>query len=364
MRKLLLREGMKTTISVIGAGVGSFPGPSRAHPRLLEEAAKRLKEQEGGLLIDSFVARCGAGLELVMTHARGVGDEEVRSLAGNVLHSCAEIATGLKLHGVDRDFSLDAVQGAAEMEFEERESEPVLLFMVAPARAGAWNFHLFRTFADPFTTPGLVREPAMRDGFVFEVHDLIACRKAFFRTPNESYDLLACLGASSRYVVRHVFSKEGAIAASTSIPRPDRSGRMHAGASAPVMIVRSESGFPAVGECLTPFTTPFLIASGLRSGRHAPLMPVAVCDAGCTVGDGPPRATCLGFQVSEGKLIGPADMFDDPGFDLVRSRCIELADMLGAHGPFEPHRLSLPETEYTTLPGVETQLRDRWGPLE
>ncbi len=91
------------------------------------------------------------------------------------------------------------------------------------ARAGAWNFHLYKTFADPFTTPGLVSDPSMHDGFVFEVHDLVERRRALFRTPEESYGLLACIGAPSRYVVEHVFSKEGAIAASTSIPGPSRS---------------------------------------------------------------------------------------------------------------------------------------------
>jgi fructose 1,6-bisphosphate aldolase/phosphatase len=38
--------------------------------------------------------------------------------------------------------------------------------------------------------------------------------------------------------------------------------------------------------------------------------------------------------------------------------------MLRDHGPFEPHRLSLSEMEYTTLPTVEKQLQDRWEPLE
>ncbi|MEN6342754.1 MAG: fructose 1,6-bisphosphatase [Methanospirillum sp.] len=346
---------MKTTISVIGACVGSFPGFSRAHPRLLEEAAKRLKEQEGGLLIDSFVARCGPALELVMTHARGPGDEEVLGLAGDLLRSCAEIATGMKLHGVDPDLSSDAVGGAAEMEFVERESEPVLLFMAAPARAGAWNFHLYRTFADPFTTPGLVRNPSMHDGFVFEVHDLVACRRALFRTPEESYDLLDCIGLPSRYAVRHVFSKESAIAASASIPPSAASPSGKGAASAPVLIVRSEAGFPAVGECLAPFTTPFFILGGLPGGNLAPLMPVAVCDAGCTVGDGPPRATCLGFQVSRGRLVGPADLFDDPAFDLIRRKTLELAETLRGQGPFAPHRLSLRNAE---------QQEARWEPIE
>ena len=65
-------------------------------------------------------------------------------------------------------------------------------------------------------------------------------------------------------------------------------------------------------------------------------MPVAVCDAGCTVADGPPRVTCLGFQVCDGRLIGPADMFDDPAFEPVRRRCLELA---GASGTTDPSSL-------------------------
>ncbi len=40
----------KTTISVIKADVGSFPGHSRTHPKLLEKAAKMLKDEEGKLL--------------------------------------------------------------------------------------------------------------------------------------------------------------------------------------------------------------------------------------------------------------------------------------------------------------------------
>ena len=92
-------------------------------------------------------------------------------------------------------------------------------------------------------------------------------------------------------------------------------------------------------------------------------MPVGLCDANCTRFDGPPRVICFGFQVSNGKLIGPADMFDDPAFDRVRNRCNEIADMIRAQGPFEPHRLSLDEMEYTTLPAVEKELAVRWEPL-
>ncbi len=353
---------MKTTISVIGAGVGSFPGPSRAHPRQLEEAALLLREQEGGLLVDSFVGRCGDGIELVMTHTRGTGDEEIRGMAADVLRTCRDIAKEMNLHGADRELSSDVVECAAELEFEERESEPVLIFMAAGARESAWNFHLYKMFADPFTTPGLVSEPSMRDGFVFEVHDLTACRRAFFRTPEESFRLLRYIGAPSRYVVRHVFSKQGVIAASASTMRRDAVEERPVRADRPVMIVRTESGFPVVGECLAPFATPSLVAGGLRGAYHAPLVPVAVCDAARTVADGPPRITCLGFQICSGRLIGPADMFDDPAFEPVRRKSLEFAELLRGLGPFEPHRIPPSETG-TAPPSGPDQPEGRWEPL-
>ena len=129
------------------------------------------------------------------------------------------------------------------------------------------------------------------------------------------------------------------------------------------MIVRSQSGFPAVGEVIEPFCIPVLVAGWMRGSHHGPFMPVGLCDANCTRFDGPPRVICMGFQINNGKLIGPADMFDDIGFDHVRARCNEIADLMRAQGPFEPHRLSLGEMEYTTLPGVEKELSKRWEPI-
>ena len=43
-------------------------------------------------------------------------------------------------------------------------------------------------------------------------------------------------------------------------------------------------------------------------------------------------------------------MFDDPAFDPVRRRCLELAEMLRDHGPFEPHRSPPSGTEPAALP--------------
>ena len=71
----------------------------------------------------------------------------------------------------------------------------------------------------------------------------------------------------------------------------------------------------------------------------------------------------LGFQITDGRLIGPRDMFADPSFDRARAIANEAMDYLRRHGPFEPHRLPLEEMEYTTMPGVEARLRERWAPM-
>ncbi|HOP67206.1 MAG TPA: fructose-1,6-bisphosphate aldolase/phosphatase [Methanoregulaceae archaeon] len=361
----------KTTISLIKADVGSFPGHSRTHPRLLEKAAQMLKEKEGTLLIDSFVTHCGDDLELIMTHTRGEDDPEIHGLAWSVFMECANIAKEMKLYGAGQDILSDAFSGnvkgmgpgVAEMEFEERGSDPVLCFMADKTEPGAWNFYLYKIFADPMSNPGLVIDPNMHDGFIFEVHDVIAKRVIRFRTPEESYSLLAYIGAPSRYVVKGVWRKDGLVAASTSTQRLNLMAGKYVGKDDPVMIVRGQSGLPSVGEIIDPFSIPIIVAGWMRGSHHGPFMPVGLPDANCTRFDGPPRVICLGFQICNGRLIGPADMFDDPAYDRVRARCNEIADILRAHGPFEPHRLSLDEMEYTTLPAVEKALQDRWEPL-
>jgi fructose 1,6-bisphosphate aldolase/phosphatase len=361
----------KITISVIKAEIGGFPGTSRVHPELLEQAARMLKNAEGDLLIDSFVTHAGDDLELIMTHRNGIDDPEIHGLAWSVFLECTEIAKKLHLFGAGHDILSDAFSGnvkdmgpgCAELECEERESEPILIFMTDKTGPGTCNYSLYRMFADPFNTPGLVTDPAMNGGFAFEVHDVVDGRSITLATPSESYALLAYIGASSRYVVSRIWRQENGrdIAAVASSQR--QAGDRHAGTDDPVMIVRAGAGFPAIGELLEPFSSPIITAGWLRGCHHGPLMPVGLYDANCTRFDGPPRVVCLGFQITNGRLIGPVDMFDDPGFDRARARCNEVADVLRMHGPFEPHRLPPAETEHTTLPQFEEEFRDRWQPL-
>jgi fructose 1,6-bisphosphate aldolase/phosphatase len=92
-------------------------------------------------------------------------------------------------------------------------------------------------------------------------------------------------------------------------------------------------------------------------------MPVSVDEATPTRFDGPPRVACVGFQLADGRLIGPRDMFKDPSYDEARRQANSVADFLRMHGPFEPHRLPLPDMEYTSLPQVMRKVEARWEKL-
>ena len=80
--------------------------------------------------------------------------------------------------------------------------------------------------------------------------------------------------------------------------------------------------------------------------------------------DGPPRVVALGFQLAEGELIGPRDMFADKSYNRAREIALYIADYIRMHGPFEPHRLPADEIEYTTMPQLMEKLKDRFESLE
>ena len=168
------------TLSVIKADVGGYVGHSTVHPALLEAAREQVSQAiERKLLIDGYVTHCGDDLQLIMTHQKGVDNGEIHKFAWDVFVACTEIAKRLKLYGAGQDLLSDAFAGTvrgmgpgvAEMAFEERQSEPVVVFMADKTSPGAWNLPLFQIYANPFNTAGLVIDPAMHKGFEEELDD-------------------------------------------------------------------------------------------------------------------------------------------------------------------------------------------------
>jgi fructose 1,6-bisphosphate aldolase/phosphatase len=360
----------KITFSVIKADIGGWVGHCKMHPALEERAREELSvARDKGMLVDFCVTHCGDDLELIMTHRQGVEAKAIHQLAWDTFWSGTKVAKELKLYGAGQDLLSDAFSGnvkglgpgVAEMEFVERKSEPIIVFMADKTSPGAWNLPLYKMFADPFTSAGLVIDTGMHEGFRFEILDVEEGQTISFNTPEESYDLLMFLGAINRYMVQAVYRRlDNEIAASASTDKLSLIAGQYVGKDDPVMVVRSQAGFPAVGEVLEAFAFPHLVEGWTRGSHHGPLMPVKFAEANPSRFDGPPRVIAAGFQLSNGKLIGPVDMFDDPSFDRARQRAGEVADYMRQHGPFQPHRLGLEEMEYTTMPKLMKKLEGRF----
>jgi fructose 1,6-bisphosphate aldolase/phosphatase len=360
---------MKITISVIKADVGGYVGHSSTHPKLIEACEEKLQSaKDKGLIIDYFVGRVGDDINLIMTHNYGPDNEQIHKLAWEAFKEATNVAKELKLYGAGQDLLSDAFSGnvkgmgpgVAEMEINERPSEPIIVFMADKTSPSAWNIPLYEMFANPMNTSGLVIDPSMHEGFEFEVLDVKEGETYRIPTPEGLYDLLALIGSISRYVITKVFRrKDKEIAAVASSQKLSLIAGKYVGKDDPVMIVRAQSGFPAVGEILEPFARPFIVEGWMRGSHMGPLMPVAMHQSNVSRFDGPPRVVALGFQLSNGKLIGPRDLFDDPAFDEPRRIAYEIANVMRRQGIFEPSRLPEDELEYTTLPMIISKLKGK-----
>jgi fructose 1,6-bisphosphate aldolase/phosphatase len=360
----------KTTLSIIKADVGSIAGHHIVHPDQIAAATKILAEaKQRGQIIDFYVTHVGDDLQLIMTHTKGPDNPDIHGLAWEAFKAAAKVARDLKLYAAGQDLLSEAFSGnvrglgpgVAELEMEERASEPVVTFHADKTEPGAFNLPIFRIFADPFNTAGLVIDPKMHDGFVFEVYDVFEGKSILMKSPEEMYDILALIGTPGRYIIRRVYRKsDNLLAAVVSVERLNLIAGRYVGKDDPVAIVRAQHGLPAVGEILEAFAFPHLVAGWMRGSHFGPLMPVPMRYAKVTRFDGPPRVIALGWNINKGRLIGPVDLFDDVAYDETRRLAQFIAEYIRRHGPFMPHRLGPEEMEYTTLPQVLEKLKDRF----
>ncbi|MEM3027896.1 MAG: fructose 1,6-bisphosphatase [Candidatus Bathyarchaeia archaeon] len=112
---------------------------------------------------------------------------------------------------------------------------------------------------------------------------------------------------------------------------------------------------------MAPFFTPYIVAGWMRGSHNGPLMPVGLKDSRCSFFDGPPRVIALGFQLANGRLVGPVDLFEDVAFDHARRIALQMAEYIRRNGPIAPAILGPEELEYTgiteTLKALESRFR-------
>jgi fructose 1,6-bisphosphate aldolase/phosphatase len=372
---------IKTTISIIKCDVGSLAGHHVVPKPLFDVAEKNLKKAaEEGVINNFYVFNAGDDLELLMAHENGEQNHEVHKLAWETFKEAADKALKMKLYAAGQDLLKNAFSGnvrgmgpgVAEMEIEERTSDPIVVFAADKTSAGSFNYPLFRIFADPMNTAGLVIDPHMLCGFKFEVIDTLEDKAITLSCPGEMYELLALIGTVGRYAVSRVWrTSDDLICASSSVSKLSLIAGKYVGKDDPVMIARAQHGLPAVGEVLAPFMHSYFVQGWMRGSHWGPLMPVGLKASKCTVFDGPPRIVALGFQVANGRISSDddgnpmvADLFDDPAFILARREAMHNACVLRNMGEFEPARLSAEEMEYTTIKQVLEKLGRRFKPLD
>jgi fructose 1,6-bisphosphate aldolase/phosphatase len=370
----------KVTISIIKCDVGSLAGHYVVPKPLFDVAERSLKKAtEEGLVNNFYVFNAGDDLELLMVHEKGEQNAEIHKLAWDTFKECADKASQLKLYAAGQDLLKTAFSGnvrgmgpgVAEMEIEERTSDPIVVFAADKTSAGSFNYPLFRIFADPMNTAGLVIDPHMLGGFKFEVIDTKENKSIVLKCPEEMYELLALIGTVGRYVLSRVWrASDNLICASSSVSKLSLIAGKYVGKDDPVMIARAQHGLPAVGEILAPFMHSYFVQGWMRGSHWGPIMPVGLKSSKCTVFDGPPRIVAIGFQVANGKISSDsngvpitADLFDDPAFALARREAMQNACTLRNMGEFEPARLSAEEMEYTTIQKVLGKLGERFKPL-
>ena len=370
----------KVTISLIKCDVGSLAGHHIVPKPIFDIAEKSLKKATENRIINSFyVFNAGDDLELLMVHEKGEQNAEIHGLAWETFKECANKAAQLKLYAAGQDLLKNAFSGnirgmgpgVAEMEIEERTSDPIVVFAADKTSAGSFNYPLFRIFADPMNTAGLVIDPSMICGFKFEVIDTLENKSIILKCPEEIYDLLALIGTVGRYVISRVWrASDNLICAASSVSKLSLIAGKYVGKDDPVMITRAQHGLPAVGEILAPFMHSYFVQGWMRGSHWGPIMPVGLKSSKCTAFDGPPRIVALGFQVANGRIScddegNPliADLFDDPAFSLARREAMRNACMLRNMGEFEPARLSAEDMEYTTIQQVLEKLGKRFKPL-
>jgi fructose 1,6-bisphosphate aldolase/phosphatase len=361
----------KVTISIIKCDVGSLAGHHIVPKPLFDIAEKNLKKAvEKGVINNFYVFNAGDDLELLMVHEKGEQNKEIHKLAWDTFKECANKASKLKLYAAGQDLLKNAFSG--NVRGMGPGSDPIVVFAADKTSAGSFNYPLFRIFADPMNTAGLVIDPNMLCGFKFEVIDTKENKSIILKCPEEMYELLALIGTVGRYAISRIWrASDNLICAASSVSKLSLIAGKYVGKDDPVMIARAQHGLPAVGEILAPFMHSYFVQGWMRGSHWGPIMPVGLKASKCTVFDGPPRIVAIGFQVANGQISSDdegnpmiADLFDDPAFALARREAMQNACVLRNMGEFEPARLSSEEMEYTTIQQVLGKLGKRFKPIK
>src|SRR3990172_5070846 len=296
---------MRVTVSVIKADIGAVGGHTVPSAETMTAVRALVFPERGKLLIDAFIGHTGDDIAIVMTHRRGTDNREVHQLAWQAFLTATDRAKAQGLYGAGQDLLKEAFSGnvrglgpgSAEIEFDERPSEALMIL----------------------------------------------------------------LGDKNRYAIEAIWSRkyptEQAAAVGTTRLR-NIAGR-YVGKDDPPSVVRTQKIFPATEEFGPPFALGAFVGGDTRGSHNLPLMPVPMNTMASTFFC-VPLVSALGFSMHEGRLTGPVDLFSDPFWAEVRNRIADKAADMRRQGFFEPAMLPMSELEYGGIVSRLRTLDAQW----
>ena len=343
---------MKITVSVIKADVGGVGGHTKPSDGLLDIVKKTVKNA-GGLLIDSYIGYCGDDVHIVMTHTKGVDNQEIHKLAWDAFEAGTKVAKEEGLYGAGQDLLKDSFSGnvkgmgpgVAELEFEERPNEAFTVFAADKTEPGAFNYPFYRLFVDAISNTGLIVNKSLAQGVKFNVMDVEKAEIAELVMWEDKPTLEAALMYPGRYVVSTINTKDDEPIVAASTDRLHNIAGTYVGKDDPICIVRTQKNFPATEEAGSVFNNPHYVAGNTRGSHHMPLMPVKI-NSPATIDYCIPIVEALVFSMHNGKLVGPFDGFSTPDWDYVRQIATKRALAMRSQGFIHPATLVPSELEY------------------
>lgn len=363
---------MKTTISVIKADTGSVGGHNKPSDAMVAKAKEyQVQAIANGLLIDSRVTYTGDDIALLMTHSRGIDNPDIHKLAWDTFVETTKIAKSQGLYGAGQDLLKDAFSGnvrgmgpgSAEMEIEERQAEPFVVFAGDKCGPGVFNYPLFEAFANPYHNAGLLLAPDFQAGFTYNIMDVNnteADSIATLKVPIDYYDICTLLRDPNHYVIESVIENAtGLIAAVTATSRLHNISGKYVGKDDPVAIVRTQKQFPSTGEILSPWALAHYTLGDNRGSHNVAVMPVKQ-NSIISYFDGPTIISAAGYCVHEGKLTEAVDLFDQPFWDVIREKASLKTLEMRAQGFYGPAMAGMDELEYTGVVENLKRLKEKF----
>ena len=343
---------MKITVSVIKADVGGIGGHTKPSDGLIK-AIRDTVERSKDLLIDYYIGYCGDDTHIVMSHTRGVDNEQIHKMAFDAFMAGTKVAKEEGLYGAGQDLLKDSFSGnvkgmgpgVAEMEFEERPNEAFTVFAADKTEPGAFNYPIYRMFVDALSNTGLIVNKSLASGVKMNIMDVEEGKVAELVLWEDKPTIEAALMYPGRYVVDTVTTRDGEPILAASTDRLHNIAGTYVGKDDPICMVRTQKMFPATEEVGSVFNNPHYVAGNTRGSHNMPLMPVKLNSA-ATINFCIPIVEALVFSMHNGKLTGPFDGFSTPDWDYIRENATKKAIAIRSQGFIHPATLVPDELEY------------------